>query len=84
MLECAVIAIPDEKWGEVPKALVVLKPGESLTEEELNAHCRTRLPGFKVPKSIEFFDSLPKGGTGKILKKELREKYWAGYEKRVH
>jgi acyl-CoA synthetase (AMP-forming)/AMP-acid ligase II len=42
------------------------------------------LPGFKVPKSIEFFDSLPKGGTGKILKKELREKYWAGYEKRVH
>ncbi|MEN3331338.1 MAG: hypothetical protein V7641_703 [Blastocatellia bacterium] len=84
VLECAVIAIPDEKWGEVPKALVVLKPGQSLTEEELNAHCRTRLPGFKIPKSIEFFDALPKGGTGKILKKELREKYWAGYEKRVH
>jgi len=45
---------------------------------------RTKLPGFKVPKSVEFFDALPKGGTGKILKKELREKYWAGYEKRVH
>ena len=84
VLECAVIAIPDEKWGEVPKALVVVKPGQSLTEEELVAHCRGNLPGFKVPKSIEFFDSLPKGGTGKILKKELREKYWEGYEKRVH
>src|SRR5689334_1046508 len=84
VLECAVIAIPDEKWGEVPKALVVVKPGQSLTEEELVAHCRTQLPGFKVPKSIEFFDALPKGGTGKILKKELREKYWEGYEKRVH
>jgi fatty-acyl-CoA synthase len=84
VLECAVIAIPDEKWGEVPKALVVLKPGQSLNEEELVAHCRTQLPGFKVPKSIEFFDALPKGGTGKILKKELREKYWEGYEKRVH
>src|SRR5205085_119101 len=84
VLECAVIAIPDEKWGEVPKALVVVKPGQSLTEEELVAHCRGTLPGFKVPKSIEFFDALPKGGTGKILKKELREKYWEGYEKRVH
>jgi fatty-acyl-CoA synthase len=84
VLECAVIAIPDEKWGEVPKALVVLKPGQSLAEEELITHCRTQLPGFKVPKSIEFFDSLPKGGTGKILKKELREKYWEGYDKRVH
>ncbi len=84
VLECAVIAIPDEKWGEVPKALVVLKPGQSLTEDELVAHCRTQLPGFKVPKSVEFFDALPKGGTGKILKKELREKYWEGYEKRVH
>jgi fatty-acyl-CoA synthase len=84
VLECAVIAIPDEKWGEVPKALVVLKPGQSCSSEDLAAHCRTRLPGFKIPKSIEFFDSLPKGGTGKILKKELREKYWQGYEKRVH
>ncbi|HJQ23670.1 MAG TPA: fatty acid--CoA ligase [Blastocatellia bacterium] len=84
VLECAVIAIPDEKWGEVPKALVVVKPGQSLTAEELVAHCRTCLPGFKVPKSVEFFDALPKGGTGKILKKELREKYWEGYDKRVH
>lgn len=84
VFECAVVAVPDDRWGEVPKALVVLKPNESLTEQELIEHCRTRLPGFKVPKSIEFFDSLPKGGTGKILKKELREKYWQGYTRRVH
>ncbi|HXG66487.1 MAG TPA: fatty acid--CoA ligase [Blastocatellia bacterium] len=84
VLECAVVAVPDERWGEVPKALVVLKPGESLSESELIDHCRAKLPGFKIPKSVEFFDSLPKGGTGKILKKELREKYWRGYEKRVH
>ncbi|HEY3139192.1 MAG TPA: fatty acid--CoA ligase [Blastocatellia bacterium] len=84
VFECAVIAVPDDRWGEVPKALVVAKPGESLSEDELIDHCRTKLPGFKVPKSVEFFDSLPKGGTGKILKKELREKYWAGYDRRVH
>ena len=84
VLECAVVAVPDERWGEVPKALVVLKPGESLTEREMMAHCRTKLPGFKIPKSVEFLNSLPKGGTGKILKKELRERYWKGYEKRVH
>jgi fatty-acyl-CoA synthase len=84
VLECAVIAVPDDRWGEVPKALVVLKPGESLTEQELIDHCRTKLSGFKVPKSVEFFDSLPKGGTGKILKKELRERYWQGYDRRVH
>jgi fatty-acyl-CoA synthase len=84
VLECAVIAIPDDRWGEVPKALVVLKPAASLTEADLMDHCRTTLPGFKIPKSVEFFDSLPKGGTGKILKKELRERYWSGHEKRVH
>ena len=84
VFECAVVAVPDDRWGEVPKALVVVKPGESLSEQEIIDHCRTKLPGFKVPKSVEFFEALPKGGTGKILKKELREKYWAGYEKRVH
>jgi fatty-acyl-CoA synthase len=84
VLECAVIAVPDDRWGEVPKALVVLKHGESLTEKELIDYCRTVLPGFKIPKSVEFFDALPKGGTGKILKKELRERYWSGYARRVH
>ncbi len=84
VLECAVIAVPDDKWGEVPKAIVVLKPGEQLTEAAMIAYCKTQLPGYKVPKSIEFRDELPKGGTGKILKKELREVYWKGFEKRVH
>jgi acyl-CoA synthetase (AMP-forming)/AMP-acid ligase II len=84
VLECAVIPVPDDRWGEVPKAIVVLKPEQSLTQAQLIEHCRTKLPGFKVPKSVEFRDSLPKGGTGKILKRELREKYWQGYEKRVH
>ncbi|RKO66660.1 fatty acid--CoA ligase [Desulfofundulus salinus] len=82
--ECAVIGVPDEKWGEVPKAIVVLKEGYTAEEEELLKHCRERLAKFKVPKSIEFTDSLPKGGTGKILKRVIREKYWQGYEKRVY
>jgi len=84
VFEVAVVAVPDEQWGEVPKALVVLKPGMKATEQELIAFCRERLAHFKAPKSIEFFEALPKGGTGKILKGELREKYWVGFAKRVH
>ncbi|HLH74683.1 MAG TPA: fatty acid--CoA ligase [Chloroflexota bacterium] len=82
--ECAVVAVPDPQWGEVPKAFVALKPGQSATTEDLITHCRAHLAGFKTPKTIEFRDSLPKGGTGKILKKDLREPYWQGSEKRVH
>jgi fatty-acyl-CoA synthase len=84
VLEAAVIGVPDEKWGEVPKALIVLKPGESITEKDLIKHCRKRLSRFKIPKSFDFVGSLPKSGTSKILKRELREKYWRGFEKRVH
>lgn len=83
VMECAVIAVPDEQWGEVPKAIVTLKPGTRPAESELLDHCRQHLAGFKVPKSVEFVESLPKGGTGKILKKVLREKYWAGRARRV-
>src|SRR5277367_3079675 len=78
VLEACVIPVPDEKWGEVPKALVVLKPGTSVTETELIDFCRTRLSHYKCPRSVEFVDSLPKTGTGKILKKDLRQKYWHG------
>ena len=74
--EAAVIAVPDEKWGEVPKALVVLKPSSSVGESELLEFCRGRLAHYKCPKSVEFVESLPKTGTGKFLKKELRKKYW--------
>jgi fatty-acyl-CoA synthase len=83
VLECAVIAVPDDTWGEVPKALVTVRQGSRLSEEEILEHCRQHLGGFKVPKSVEFMESLPKGGTGKILKRLLREKYWAGRERRV-
>ncbi len=83
VFECAVVAVPDQKWGEVPKALVVLKPGQTATEEEILAYCKANLAGFKTPKSIEFRDALPKGGTGKILKADLREPFWRGMEKRV-
>jgi fatty-acyl-CoA synthase len=75
VLEAAVIAVPDEFWGEVPKAIVALKPGQRATEEEIVEHCRGILAGYKVPKSVEFAEELPKGGTGKILKTVLKEKY---------
>jgi fatty-acyl-CoA synthase len=75
--EVAVIPVPDDKWGEVPKALVVAKPGANLTEAELLEFCRARLAHYKCPKSIEFRETLPKTGTGKLLKKELRKPYWA-------
>lgn len=84
VLECAVIAVPDDRWGEVPKALVTLRPCVAATEAAILAHCREHLAAFKVPKSVEFRDSLPKGGTGKILKRMLREPYWAGHERQVH
>jgi len=61
-----------------------VKPDQQISEEELLEHCKQHLAGFKVPQGIDFFDSLPKGGTGKILKRELREPYWKGHTKRVH
>jgi len=83
VLEAAVVAAPHEKWGETPAALVVLKEGQSLTEEEFIAYLRAKLAGFKIPRIVQFRDNLPKGGAGKILKRELREEFWAGREKRV-
>jgi acyl-CoA synthetase (AMP-forming)/AMP-acid ligase II len=73
VLECAVIAFPDEKWGEVPKLLVVLKAGKELGAQELTKYCKERLAQFKVPRHIEFVSELPKTGSGKILKGELRK-----------
>ena len=83
VLEAAVIAIPDERWGEVPKAFVALKPGRALTAEELVAHCRTKLPGFKVPKAVEFGE-LPKTSTGKVQKFVLRDREWGGRDRRIN
>jgi acyl-CoA synthetase (AMP-forming)/AMP-acid ligase II len=81
VLEAAVVPVPDEKWGEVPKALVVIKPGKQVGEIELIEHCRTRLAHYKCPRSVEFLESLPKTGTGKVLKRDLRKKYWQGEAK---
>jgi len=84
VLECAVVAAPDSKWGEVPAAIVSLKPGQTLSSEELLAFLATRLGKFKLPRLVEFLDGpLPKTGTGKILKRQLRETFWAGKERRV-
>jgi acyl-CoA synthetase (AMP-forming)/AMP-acid ligase II len=84
VLECAVVAIPDEQWGEVARAIITLRANREASEGEIIDHCRKHLEGFKIPKSVEFVDALPKGGTGKILKKVLRQKYWAGRERHVH
>ena len=73
--QCAVIGVPDEKWGEVGKAIVVLKPNASATEEELIEHMKSRLAKFKVPKSVAFVNALPLSAAGKILKRELREMF---------
>src|ERR1035437_1840778 len=83
VLECAVVAAPDKALGEAPVAIVVLKPGATLTVKELREHCKARLARFKVPRDIHFHESLPKGGTGKILKAELREPFWKGHDSRV-
>jgi len=83
VLECAVIAIPDETWGEVPKAFVTLKPDQTATAEEIIAHCRARIAHFKCPKAVEFRE-LPKTSTGKVQKYVLREHEWRGHEKRIH
>jgi fatty-acyl-CoA synthase len=84
VLECAVIAVPDDTWGEVPKAYVTLRDGLVCQPEDLRRHCKATLAGFKVPASIEVVASLPKGGTGKIQKKLLRAKHWQGQEKQIN
>ena len=80
---CAVIGIPDEQWGEAVHAVVVTKAGTTATAEELIAHSKARIAGYKCPKSVEFLDALPLSGAGKILKTKLREPYWKNKTRRV-
>jgi len=84
VMEAVVIGVPDPTWGERVHAVVVLKPGQQATAEELIATCRGLIAGYKVPRSLEFTDALPKSGAGKILKRALREPYWEGQARQVN
>ncbi len=81
--EVAVVGVPDEKWGESVRAVVVLRPGARATEAEIIEHCRLHLASYKKPASVDFLPELPKNAYGKVLKRELRERYWAGRARRV-
>jgi fatty-acyl-CoA synthase len=84
VLECAVIGVPSERWGETPKALIVLREGTSASQDEMIAHCRANMAHFKAPTSVDFIESLPRTATGKLQKFVLRDRYWQGFEKRVN
>jgi fatty-acyl-CoA synthase len=83
VLECAVVAVPDDKWGERPKAFVTLKEGQQVGEQELIDFCREQMAHFKCPDAIAFGD-LPKTSTGKVQKYVLRDKEWAGRDTRIN
>lgn len=84
VLECAVVSAPDSQWGEVPAAIVVFKPGQEIPEQSLCEYLQGRIAKFKMPRRFEFSEGpLPKTGTGKIIKRELREVFWSGKERRV-
>jgi long-chain acyl-CoA synthetase len=83
--QVAVIGIPSEVWGEAVHAVVVLRDGVDVTAEEIIAHCRETIANYKTPKSVSFRrDPLPLSGAMKVLKRELREPYWAGRTRRVN
>jgi acyl-CoA synthetase (AMP-forming)/AMP-acid ligase II len=75
VVECAVIGVHDDQWGESVKAVVVCKKGECASEEEIIDHCKSHLASYKKPKSVDFVDVLPRNAAGKVLKTELRKKY---------
>ena len=84
VLEVAVIGVPDDKWGEAVKAVCVPKPGHTVDPESVITYARTKIAGFKVPKSIDVIEALPRNASGKILRKDLRAPYWEGRERQVN
>jgi fatty-acyl-CoA synthase len=84
VLECAVVGVPSEKWGETPKALIVLREGTQATQDEIIAFSREHLAHFKCPTSVDFVESLPRTATGKLQKFVIREQFWKGVERRVN
>jgi acyl-CoA synthetase (AMP-forming)/AMP-acid ligase II len=81
---CAVIGVPDSEQGERVHAVVVCKPGQTVSAEEIGAHCRQLIAGYKIPRSIEFAAELPLSPAGKVLKRDLRRPYWEGMDRQVH
>lgn len=81
--DCAVVGVPDEKWGEAVRAVVELKPGRSASAEELIALCRQRIGSVKAPKSVEFADTLPRSPVGKVMRREVRNRYWTGRSRQI-
>jgi acyl-CoA synthetase (AMP-forming)/AMP-acid ligase II len=78
VFECSVVSAPDAKWGEIVQAVVVLKPGQKATEQEIIEHCKKTLAGYKCPKAVAFWDAIPKTVVGKIIKKDIKAKFWEG------
>jgi len=81
--ECAVVAAPDDRWGERVQAVVVLREGQTVTEEELIRHCKGKLAGYKCPKKVEFWKELPKTPVGKIVRREIKQQFWKGRDRSI-
>jgi len=81
--ECAVIGVPDEKWGEAVKAIIEPNAGATIDPQEIIELCKSRLGGVKAPKSVEVWSILPRNANGKVLKRQIRESYWSGRRRAI-